>query len=319
MKHLVLALAAAALVWPMAGQAQTFPSKPITIVVPYPAGGTTDTLARVMQEPMQKLLGQPVIVDNKPGASAMVGTKLVANAPADGYTLLMPNNALAISPHISKDAGWTIKNFAPVTMVSLQPMVLITNPVIPAQNVEQFIAYAKANPGKINFATSGPASFGHLATELFMRQAGIQMTHIPYKGTGPIAQALLTGEVQVLISTTSSQMNQYAKDGKLRLLGVASAQPSPLAPGAEPISKALPGYEAEVWFGLVAPAGTPKDVVAKLNEAFVKVLQMPEMKAKFEMSGALPAPSTPEQFAARIAQEDASWSKVVREANIKAE
>lgn len=318
MKRFVLALATAIAV-PSISHAQAFPSKPVTIIVPYPAGGTTDMLARVMAEPLGKLLGQTVIVDNKPGASAMVGTKFVANAPADGYTLLMPNNALAISPHVSKDAGWSIKSFAPVTMVSLQPMVLITNPVIPAQNVEQFIAYAKANPGKINFATAGPASFGHLATELFMRQAGIQMTHIPYKGTAPIGQAMLTGEVQVLISTTTSQMNQYVKEGRLRMLGVASAQPSPLAPGAEPIPKALPGYEVEVWFGLVAPAGTPKEVVAKLNEATVKVLQMPEVKAKYEAVGAAPAPSTPEQFASRIAQEDASWSKVVREANIKGE
>ncbi len=315
----LLTLATLALAAPGAGQAQSFPSKPITIVVPYPAGGTTDTLARVMQEPLQKLLGQTIIIENRPGASAIVGTKLVANAPPDGYTLLMPNNALAITPHVSKEGGWTIKDFAPISMISLQPMVLISNPILPAHNVAQLIDYAKANPGKVEFATSGPASFGHLATELFMRQAGIQMTHIPYKGTAPIAQALLTGEVKVLLSTTTSQMNQYVKEGRLRMIGVASAEPSPLAPGAEPIMKTLKDYQAEVWFGLLAPAGTPKAVITRLNEAVVKVLQMPEMKGKFEMSGAAPAPSTPEQFAARIADENASWSKVVREAGIKAE
>lgn len=315
----VLALAGLAVAPLAQAQTQTFPSKPVTIVVPYPAGGTTDTLARVMAEPLGRLLGQTVIVDNRPGASAMVGTRLVAAAAPDGHTLLMPNNALAISPHVSKDAGWTVKDFAPVSMASLQPMVLITNPVIPAQSIEQFVAYARANPGKINFATSGPASFGHLATELFMRQAGVQMTHIPYKGTAPIAQALLTGEVQVLISTTTSQMNQYVKEGKLRMLGSASSQPSPLAPGAEPIARTLPGYQAEVWFGLLAPAGTPKDVIAKLNDAVVKVLQMPETKGKFELSGAAPAPTTPEQFGERIAEEDARWSRVVRESNIKSE
>jgi tripartite-type tricarboxylate transporter receptor subunit TctC len=319
-KHLIATALAAAFAFPAAALAQqAFPTKPITIVVPYPAGGTTDTLARVMAEPLAKLLGQPVVVDNKPGASAIVGTKLVANAAPDGHTLLMPNNALAITPHVSKDAGWTIKDFAPVSMVSLQPMVLITNPMLPVQTVAQLVDYAKANPGKIDYATSGPASFGHLATELFMRQAGIQMTHIPYKGTAPIAQALLTGEVKLLLSTTTSQMNQYVKDGRLRMIGVASPEPSPLAPGAEPIMKTLKDYQAEVWFGLLAPAGTPKAVVSKLNEAIVKVLQMPEMKAKFELSGAAPAPSTPEQFAARIADENASWSKVVREANIKTE
>ncbi|MFT3820831.1 MAG: tripartite tricarboxylate transporter substrate binding protein [Rubrivivax sp.] len=319
-KPLALMLAAAAvLVVAPAAHAQAFPTRPITIVVPYPAGGTTDTLARVMAEPLQKLLGQPVVIDNKPGASAIVGTKFVANAAPDGHTLLMPNNALAITPHVSKDAGWTIKDFAPISMVSLQPMVLITNPTLPVQTVAQLIDYAKANPGKIDYATSGPASFGHLATELFMRQAGIQMTHIPYKGTAPIAQALLTGEVKVLLSTTTSQMNQYVKEGRLRMIGVASDEPSPLAPGAEPIIKTLKDYRAEVWFGLLAPAATPKAVVSKLNEAIVKVLQMPEMKARFEQSGAAPAPSTPEQFAARIADENASWSKVVREANIKTE
>ncbi len=308
---------------PYGAQAQDaaggFPQKPVTIIVPYPAGGTTDTLARVMQEPLQKLLGQTVVIDNKPGASGMLGTRLAARAPADGYTLVMPNNALAISPHASKEAGFTARDFAPITMVSLQPMVLVTHPSLPATNVQQLLDYARANPGKIDYATSGAASFGHLATELFQRQAGIAMTHIPYKGQGPITQAMLTGEVKLLISTTSAQMNQFVKEGKLRMLGVASPQPSPLAPGAEPISNTLKGYQAEVWFGLLAPAGTPRDVVMKVNEAMSKVLQMPDVKAKFELSGAATAPTTPEQFAARIAEEDASWGRVVREANIKAD
>lgn len=310
-------LAAAAL--PAVSWAQAWPSRPVTIIVPYPAGGTTDTLARVMQEPLQKLLGQTVVIDNKPGASGMLGTRLAARAPADGYTLVMPNNALAISPHASKEAGFTARDFVPITMVSLQPMVLVTHPSLPATNVQQLLDYARANPGKIDYATSGAASFGHLATELFQRQAGIAMTHIPYKGQGPITQAMLTGEVKLLISTTSAQMNQFVKEGKLRMLGVASPQPSPLAPGAEPIANTLKGYQAEVWFGLLAPAGTPRDVVTKVNEAMNKVLQMPDVKAKFELSGAATAPTTPEQFAARIAEEDAAWGRVVREANIKAE
>jgi tripartite-type tricarboxylate transporter receptor subunit TctC len=313
----VLLLAAGSLACGVAS-AQGFPNRAITIVVPYPPGGTTDALARVIQEPMQKLLGQTVIVDNKPGASGMVGTQLVARAPADGYTLLMPNNALAISPHISKDAAWTIRDFAPVSMMSLQPMVLITNPGVPAQNVQQFIEYAKANPGKLNYGSAGPASFGHLATELFMQQAGIKMTHIPYKGMGPVTQAILSGEVQVLLSTASGQFNQFVNDGKLRMLGVATLEPTPLAPGVEPIAKTLKGFEAEAWFGLVVPAGTPKDVIAKLNEAVVQSLQMPEVKAKFQAIGAGTAPMTPERFGARIADEDVRWGKVVKEARITA-
>lgn len=300
--------------------AQAFPSKPITIVVPYPAGGTTDVLARVIAEPMQKILGQQVVVDNKPGASALLGTRLVARAPADGYTLVMPNNGLVISPHVTKDAGFApLKDFAPVSMLSLQPMVMVTNPSVPAQTVPQFIAWAKANPGKVDYATAGPASFGHLATELFAKRAGLQLNHIPYKGQAPTAQAVLTGEVKLLISTTSSQMNGFIKEGKIRLLGVASPQPSPLAPAAVPIAQTLPGFTAEVWFGLLAPAGTPKEAIAKLNEAVTKVLAMPEVQAKFEAAGAAATPSTPEQFAARLADEYASWGAIVKEANIKGE
>ena len=300
-------------------QAQPFPNKPITIVVPYAAGGTTDTLVRVMQEPLQRLLGQSIVIDNRPGGSAMLATRLVARAPADGYTLLMPNNALAISPHVSKDAGFTIKDFAPISMVSLQPMVFVTHPSVPAQNIQQFIDYAKANPGKIEYASTGTASFGHLATEFFIRQAGVEMVHIPYKGQGPITQAMLTGEVKLLISTTSAQMNQFVKEGKLRMLGVASLQPTALAPGTEPIANTLKGYQAEVWFGLLAPAGTPRDVVMRLNDAITKVLQMSDVKAKFELSGAATLPTTPEQFTARIAEESVSWGKIIKEANIKAE
>jgi tripartite-type tricarboxylate transporter receptor subunit TctC len=231
----------------------------------------------------------------------------------------MPNNALVISPHVAKDAGFTPADFAPISMVSLQPMVMVTNPSVPAQTVRQLIDYAKANPNKIEYASTGAASFGHLAAEFFMRQAGVQMTHIPYKGQGPVTQALLTGEVKLQISTTSAQMNQFVREGKLRMLGVASLQPSPLAPGVEPIASTLPGYQAEVWFGLLAPAGTPRDVVRRLNDAVVKVLQMPDVKAKFELSGAATVPTTPEQFAARMAEEGANWARIVKESNIKAD
>lgn len=300
--------------------AQSFPAKPITIVVPYPAGGTTDVLARVIAEPMQKILGQQVLVDNKPGASAMLGTRIVARAPADGYTLVMPNNGLVISPHVVKEAGYEpLKDFAPVSMLSLQPMVMVINPGVPAQSLPQFIAWAKANPGKVDYATAGPASFGHLATELFAKRAGLQLNHIPYKGQAPTTQAVLTGEVKLLISTTSSQMNGFIKEGKLRLLGVASPQPTSLAPGAVPISQTLPGLNAEVWFGLLAPAGTPKDVIAKLNDVVTKVLAMPEVQAKFEAAGAAATSTTPEQFAARLADEYARWGAIVKEANIKGE
>jgi len=317
---LLAALAMGLWCWPVAVFAQSFPSKPVTIVVPYPPGGTTDVLARVLQEPLQKLLGQTVVIDNRPGASAVLGTKLVARAPADGYTLLFPNNGLVISPHISKDASYApLKDFAPISLVSLQPMVFVVNPSVPAQTMQQFIDHAKANPGKIEYASAGPASFGHLSTELFSRRAGIEMTHIPYKGQGPTTQAVLTGEVKVLLSTTSSQMNGFIREGKLRVLGVSSMQASPLVPGAPPIRQTVPNFSADVWFGLFAPAGTPREVLARLNEAINAALAQPEVRAKFESAGASATGSSPDQLGARIAEEYGNWATVIKEANIKAE
>lgn len=315
-----MALIATTAVLPAWVAAQNFPSRPITIVVPYPPGGTTDVLARALQNPLQKLLGQPVIVENRPGASAMLGAKLVARAPADGYTLLFPNNGLVISPHITKDAGYApLTDFAPVSLVSLQPMVLVVNPSVPARTLPEFIAYARANPGKINYASAGPASFGHLATVQFARAAGLALEHIPYKGQAPTTQAVLSGEVQMLLSTSSAQMNAFIQEGRVRLLGVSSAQPSPLVPGGMPIAQTLPNFQADVWFGLFAPAATPKDVVARLNDAIGKSLEQPELRARFETAGGQPVASTPEQLKVRITHESEGWATIIKEANIKAE
>ncbi len=305
---------------PLLAAAQAFANKPITTVVPYPPGGTTDVLARVLQEPLQKLLGQTVIIDKKPGASGMLGARLVARAPADGYTLLFPNNGLVISPHISNDAGCApLADFAPMSLVSLQPMVVVVNPTVPAKTVRELLDPAKANPGKINCASAGPASFGHLSTLLFARNAGVSMEHIPYKGQAPTAQAVLTGEVHVLLTTSSSQMNGFIKEGRLRLLGVTSELPSPLVPGAVSINQTVPNFSAEVWFALFAPAGRPRDAVAKLNDAIVMALAQPEVKAKFEAAGGLAIGSTPEQLGSRISTEFNNWGVVVKEANIKIE
>ncbi len=305
---------------PNAAFAQAFPSKPITIVVPYPPGGTTDALARLLQEPLQKQLGQPVIIDNRPGASAVLGTKMVARAAPDGYTLLFPNNGLVISPQVSKEANFApLKDFAPVSLISLQPMVLVINPNVPATTLQQFIDYAKANPGKVEYASAGPASFGQLSSELFARRAGISLVHIPYKGQAPTTQAVLTGEVKMLLSTTSPQLNGLVKEGKLRMLGTGSAEPTPLAPGAVPLNQTLPNFVLDVWFGLFAPAGTPREVVARLNDAIGKVLAQPDIKSRFEQAGAQAAGSTPEQLGTRIADEYANWAAVIKDAGIKPE
>jgi len=317
---LAFLLAATTLAMPYAAHAQAFPSKPVTIVVPYPPGGTTDALARLLQAPLQKELGQPVIVDNRPGASAVLGTRMVARAAPDGYTLLFPNNGLVISPQVSKDANYApLKDFAPISLVSVQPMVLVVNPAVPATSVQQFIDYAKANPGKVEYASAGPASFGQLASELFARRAGLSLLHVPYKGQAPTTQAVMTGEVKMLLSTTSPQLNGLAKEGKVRMLGTGSAQPSSLAPGAVPLSETIPNFVLEAWFGLFAPAGTPREVVVRLNEAIGKVIAQPDMKAKIEQAGAQAAGSTPEQLATRIADEYASWATVIKDAGIKPE
>ena len=240
----------------------SFPNRPITIVVPYPAGGTTDLLARVMQAPLQRFLKQPVVVDNKPGASGALASMLVARAPADGYTLLFPNNGLVISPQLSKSAEYDpLKDFAPLSLVSLQPMVLVVNPAVPANNVQELIDYAKGESRQARVRLRGATSFGRLATELFDSRTGIKMLHVRLQGQGPTMQAILTGEAKVLLTTSSAQMNGFIKEGKLRLLGVSSLEASPLAPGAAPIANTVPGFNPEVWFALVAPAGTPGPVV----------------------------------------------------------
>lgn len=317
---IVTAFAFAFAAVPKAAFAQAYPARPITIVVPYPPGGTTDALARLLQEPLQKQLGQPVIIDNRPGASAVIGTKMVARAAPDGYTLLIPNNGLVISPQVSKEANYApLKDFAPVSLISLQPMVLVINPGVPATTVQQFIDYAKANPGKVEYASAGPASFGQLSSELFARRAGISLVHIPYKGQAPTTQAVLTGEVKMLLSTTSPQLNGLVKEGKLRMLGTGSAEPSPLAPGAVPLNQTLPNFTLEVWFGVFAPAGTPREVVARLNDAIRKVLGQQDLKTRFEQAGAQAAGSSPEQLGTRIADEYASWAAVIKDAGIKPE
>lgn len=294
-----------------------FPTRPITIVVPYPPGGTTDVLARALQQPLQTLLKQPVVIENKPGAAAVLGTKAVARAPADGYTLLIPNNGLVIAPLIQREANYSpLKDFEPVSLVSVQPMILVAHPSVPADSLPAFIAYARANPDTINYATAGTGSFGHLATELFSHRAGVKMVHIPYKGLAPSTLAIVSGEAKVLLSTASSQLNAFVKDGRIKLLGVASPAPTPMVPGGVPMSQTLSGFNLEAWFGLVAPAGTPPDVVAKLNAAINTALKDPDLRARLEAAGAQPMGSTPQQLRSRLTEEYATWSRVVREAKI---
>ena len=316
-RRTLLSLAAAMTLLSAAAMAQ-YPDKPIKLIVPYSPGGTTDIMARTLQEPLSKALGQPVIVDNKAGAAGAIGTKQVATSPPDGYTLIFGNNGpSAIVPLIQKDVGYDpVKDFAPVSLVSIAPLTLVVHPSVPATNVKELIAWAKTQPGGVDYATAGAGSLGHLSTELFGKEAGIKLNHVPYKGQAPSTMAVLNGEVKLLLTTSSDTQDAAVKSGKLKLLGVSTPKPSPLMPSAPTIGQSLPGYETVVWFGILAPAGTPAPVVARLNAAIREVLAQPDIQQKFMGYGCIATASTPQEFAAMIAAEVPKWKSIVETAKI---
>jgi tripartite-type tricarboxylate transporter receptor subunit TctC len=318
MKTWMTAALALACVLPGTATAESFPSKPIRLVVPYSAGGTTDAMARALQEPMRKALGQPLVVDNKPGAAGSLAAKDVARSTADGHTLLFVNNGnLAVVPFIMKEAGYDgVKDFTPVAQVSYAPMVAVVPESLPVNDLRGFIELAKGKPTA--YATAGIGSFGHLVTELFAKHAGLKLDHIPYKGQAPTTNAVLTGEVQLLITTPSGTMNQFIAEKRLKLLAVTSAQESPLAPGTPTVASVLPGFAAESWFAIVGPAGMPADVVKKLNEAFSAAVKLPEIQAAFNGFGLIPQTASPADLAKKTAAEVDRWSTVIRESNISA-
>jgi tripartite-type tricarboxylate transporter receptor subunit TctC len=315
MKKTIAAALAALCLLPALGSADTFPGKTIRLVVPYPAGGTTDIMARALQVPLQQKLGQTVLIDNKPGAAGALAAREVARAPADGYTLFFVNSGIvSVTPQVMKNAGFDgVKDFAPVALVSTAPLFVVTNASVPATDLRSFIEYAKKQPKPLAYASAGVGSFGHLSSELFARTAGVKMTHVPYKGQAPTTNAIISGEVQMLVTTASATMNEFIANGKLRLLGVTSPQPSSLAPGAPAVASALPGYQAETWFGILAPAGTPPEVVNKLNAAISEVVQSADIRQRFPGFGVVAASSTPQQLGAMIAEEVARWKPIIRD------
>lgn len=298
----------------------SYPNKPIKIIVPYPAGGLSDFQVRSMAEPLGKLMGQPILVENKSGASGAIGTQAAAASPGDGYTLVFVNNGLVITPHLNKQAGYDpIKDLTPISVVTTSPMVMVVNPSIPVNDVREFIRYVKSQQSGVEYGSAGTASFGHMATALFSQATGLNMVHIPYKGEAPMTMALRSGEVKVLITTPSPSMMGAVKEGKLKLLGVASSQPAPLLPGVKQISETVPGFTAEVWFGLFAPSSTPPEIIAKLNEAVTKVVALPEIKEKFAGVGALATSNSSMAFGQIVKDESLRWGELIRKAGIKAE
>ena len=299
--------------------AQAYPVKPIRLVVPFPPGGATDILARAVAQKLTDAWGQSVIVDNRPGAGGNIGSELVAKAAPDGYTLelgTVGTHAINASLY-SKMPYDHVRDFAPVILVAGVPNVLVVNPGLPVNSVQELIAYAKANPGKLNFASSGSGTSIHLAGELFKVMAGVQMTHVPYKGSSPALQDLLGGQVQLMFDNLPPSL-PHIKAGKLRALGVTSATRAPALPDVPTIAESgLPGFEASSWFGVLAPAGTPPAIIAKLNAEIAKWLDTPEAKEKMLTLGANAAGGTPEDFAKHIAAETAKWAKVVKESGAK--
>lgn len=320
-RTLLAAIAAslAVAVSPLALAQTAFPTKPIRIVVPFPPGGTTDILARAAAQKMTEAWKEQAVVDNRPGAGGNIGAELVAKSAPDGYTLLMGTvGTHAINPSLYARMPYDhVKDFAPVILVAAVPNVLVVHPSVPASSVAELIAYAKANPGRLNFASSGSGTSIHLAGELFKVMTGVQMAHVPYKGSAPAIADLVGGQVQLMFDNLPSALPQI-KAGRLRALAVTSAQRAPALPDLPTIAESgLPGYEASSWFGLLAPAGTPADVVAKVNGEVARWLATPEAKEKLLSQGANAAGGTPEDFVRHIAAETAKWQKVVKESGAK--
>ena len=302
--------------WAQAG----FPNKAVHLIVPFAAGGTGDVLCRNLQEPLQRILGQSIVVENRLGAGGTVGTQNVKNAPPDGYTLLQVGNSTVTTALMRKNAGYDpIKDFASVGLVATTPMVLLTNPVIPANNVAELIAYAKARPRGLEYASAGRGSLGHLTNELFNQMAGLEMVYVPYQGSSQATNAALTGEVKMVITTPSDAINGLVAAGRLKMLGVSSPQRSPLLPNVPAIAETLPGFDVLAWFGLAAPAGTPPEVIARLNDAVNKAVSEPAMQAKLAGLGMTPKPAPAKTFADTWDADIKIWTRVMQQANLQPE
>ena len=315
------AIAALLAVFAQNAFAQAYPTRSIRLVVPFPAGGTTDILARAAAQKLTESLGQSVIVDNRPGAAGNIGADIVAKSAPDGYTLLMGTvGTHAINPGLYAKMPYDhVKDFVPVVLVAGVPNVLAVNPAFPVNSVAELIALAKSKPGTINFATSGSGTSIHLSGELFKTMAGVDMTHVPYKGSSPALTDLMGGQVQIMFDNLPSAL-PLNKAGKLRAIAVTSQKRAPVLPDVPTISESgLPGFEASSWFGVLAPTGTPAPIVAKINADVNKWLQSPEARDQLLAQGANAAGGTPEQFAAHIRAETEKWAKVVKASGAKAD
>lgn len=300
--------------------AQEYPSRPVRLVVPYAAGGPVDIVGRIVGQKLSEEFHHQVIVDNRAGGGGNIALEIVARAAPDGYTLLMgANGVIAINPSLYKTMPVdTQKDFAPISMVASSPMILVVHPSVAAGSVKDLIALAKARPGAINYASSGSGSTAHLSSELFKSMARINMVHVPYKGAGPALTDLVGGQVQVMFTGVSSTL-PFVKSGKLKALAVSSEKRLPLLPDMPTVAESLPGYEVLTWYGVFAPAATPKAIVDRLHTTLVEIIATPDAKAKLTALGADAQTSTPQEFAQAVRRETAKWARIVKESGARAE
>jgi tripartite-type tricarboxylate transporter receptor subunit TctC len=299
--------------------AQSWPTKPLRYIVPFPPGAFNDTLARTLSAELQKPLGQPVIVENRPGGNTIIGTEIAAKSPPDGYTLYGAALPFSVIQSLYKTSFDVTRDFAPITLAGVTPNLLVANVNAPVSSVKELIAYAKANPGKLNYASTGNGTSNHLSFELFKAMTGTQVTHVPYKGSAPAVTDLIAGQVQVMFDNTPNVL-PHVRAGKLKALGVSSKARSPLAPEVPTVDEAgVPGYDVGVWFGVLTVAGTPPDVVRRLNTEMVKILTSAEIKERFGKIGVEVIAGTPEHFSGFLKGEVERWARVIKEANIRAD
>ena len=308
---------------PTVSLAQTsaqYPARPVRIVVPQSPGASTDTTARLIAQRLTTALGQTVLVDNRPGAGSVIGTEVVAKATPDGHTLLVVASSITLNPILHKNLSWDpIRDFAPITQLSSFPNILVVHPAVPVKTVKDVIALAKAKPSALNYGSAGTATGTHLSAELFKHMTGTDMVHVPYKGGGAAMPALMGGQVQLMFATTVSAL-PHVRAGKLRAIAVTSPKRSPSAPDVPTIAESgVPGYDHTPWNGFLAPAKTPRAIVARLNEETARILHTPDTKAIFMNEGAEPVGNKPEEFGAIIKSEIAKWGKVIQAAGIKAD
>jgi tripartite-type tricarboxylate transporter receptor subunit TctC len=310
-------LAAVLLLCAAGAYAQSFPSRPVRIVIGFPPGGGIDAVARIMGPKMSESFKQPVIVENRPGANGVTAMDLVAKSPPDGHTMFMGTSGnLAMNPVFYANLPYSMeRDFLPVSLTASLPFLIVANPALPTGSVAELIAYAKANPGKVNYSSSGNGSTPHLAGELFNTMAGIKTVHVPYKGSAPSIADLLAGQVQYTFDTVSITL-PHVKSGKLKVLGHTGPQRLSYLPDVPPIAESLPGYEVVNWYGVVVPSGTSKETVARLNAEIAAALADAEVRQKIVAIGIDPASSTPEALGAFMKAETAKWSRVVKDANI---